>query len=85
MTYMSTNTKAGKLSHAVRMIKCARDMLQEDFGPAAEDCMELVNEDLDNASRKVSAALGIYYALLAEHEGDDEEETTDQYTLVGRE
>lgn len=70
MTYISIHTKSEKLRHAARQIACAKEMLTVDFGPA-EEMLEMVNEDLDNAARKVAAALGVFDALMDEYEGEE--------------
>lgn len=68
MTYMSVHTKAEKLRHAIRMTQAAKDMVQGDFGGSAEESLELIHEDYDNAIRKASTALESLDALIDEME-----------------
>lgn len=68
MTYMSVHTKAEKLRRAIRMTQAAKDMVQGDFGGSAEESLELIHEDLDNAIRKASTALESLDALIDEME-----------------
>ena len=70
MTYLSPHVRAEKLRHAIRMARSAKEMLKADFGEVAEKCLEFINDDLDNAIRKASAALEGFDALLEEQEQD---------------